>query len=41
MLVKTTLYVEYFPITDTDGEIETVRNERVLNPFLIVEIVNQ
>ena len=35
MLVKTTLYVEYFPITDTDGEIETVCNERVLNPFFI------
>ena len=35
MLVKTTLYVEYFLITDTDGEIETVCNERVLNPFFI------
>lgn len=35
MLVKTTLYIEYFLITDTDGEIETVCNERVLDLFFI------
>lgn len=35
MLVKTTLYVEYFLITDTDGEIKTVCNEKVLDPFFI------
>ena len=35
MLVKSTLYIEYFCITDTDGEIETVCNERVLDPFFI------
>ena len=35
MLVKTKLYVEYFLITDTDGEIKTVYNERVLDPFFI------
>ena len=35
MFVKSTLYIEYFCITDTDGEIKTVCNERVLNPFCI------
>lgn len=35
MFVKSTLYIEYFCITDTDGEIKTVCNERVLNPFFI------
>ena len=35
MLVKTKLYIEYFSLADTDGEIKNVCNERVLNPFFI------
>lgn len=35
MFVKTTLYKEYFCITDTNGEIKTVCSERVLDPFFI------
>ena len=35
MFVKSTLYIEYFCITDTDGEMKIVCNERVLDPFFI------
>ena len=35
MFVKSKLYMEYFHILDTDGEIKTVCNEKILDPFFI------
>ena len=35
MFVKARLYVEYVDVTDSDGEIKTKYNERVISPFFI------
>ena len=40
MFVKARLYVEYVDVTDSDGEIKTKYNERVISPFLLVRYLH-